>query len=389
VENRLLTIVFIDVQGFTKRTANSTREETSTFIEEIRAFVTQHLEKCQGRLVKTMGDGFMAAFDSPTNAVQCGCEMQRKLLARNANILNPEHFVRFRIGINTGEVGIDENGDLFGDPVNIAARIEGFAESGEVYISESTFLAMNRNEVGIVDLGPQMFKNATREIRVYKILGEGDRKPASANTTASPSASVLKADSANGGSIFQRMKGKPWLWAVCGMVVTLLLVFIGLKIAHRKKAPQQAPPQSDLSENEDIPLQVGEFPPPKSKRPGPIQEQLDAIEKLARERKFDEASNGVLAAKEMESSQNYRFTPKELGNMARILFNAGKKAECQAFLEEAIPRAKDTPDLANRLKYGLERLKSVKGLKQPRNDRFRKFKGGGNFGNNGPRPEGN
>lgn len=173
MENRLATIVFIDMQGYTKRSAGQTIEEMKRFHDEFHGFVKDHLERHAGILVKTLGDGFLARFDAPTKAVQCAHEMQRKLMARNEDMLNPDKIVRFRIGINTGEVGIDESGDLFGDPVNIASRIQSFAEPNEVYISEATYLAMNRNEFGAADLGPQQFKNATREIKVYKVLPKG------------------------------------------------------------------------------------------------------------------------------------------------------------------------------------------------------------------------
>jgi len=173
METRLLTIMFVDMAGYTRKSAQQTLDEMKLFHDEMQGFVKQHLEKYQGVLVKSLGDGFLARFDSPTNAVQCGLEMQKKLETRNANMMNPEHLVRFRIGINSGEVGVDETGDLFGDPVNVASRIQTFAEPNEVFISESTYLAMNRNEFGTMDLGPQELKNVTREIRVYKILKRG------------------------------------------------------------------------------------------------------------------------------------------------------------------------------------------------------------------------
>jgi class 3 adenylate cyclase len=170
METRVQTIMFIDMQGYTRRSARQTVDEMKLFHDELHGFVNTNLQKWTGVLVKTLGDGFLARFDSPTQAVQCGLEMQKKLESRNAQMVNPDNLVHFRIGINTGDVGIDENGDLFGDPVNIASRIQSFAEPNEVYISEATQLAMNQNEFHVSDLGPQMFKNATREIRVYKIV---------------------------------------------------------------------------------------------------------------------------------------------------------------------------------------------------------------------------
>jgi len=212
MENRLMTIVFIDMQGYTKRSASQTIEEMKLFHDQMFKFVSDIVERRGGVMVKTMGDGFMVRFDSPTSAVQTGIEIQRKLEGRNAQMMNPDSIVRFRIGINTGEVGIDENGDLFGDPVNIAARIQTFADTNDVFISESTYLAMNRNEFGAVDLGAQELKNATREIKIYKVLKNGSpgvtlpaaKKPAAAQPQAGLSDSHKKLIAAGvvGGLIF-------------------------------------------------------------------------------------------------------------------------------------------------------------------------------------------
>ena len=128
MENRLLTIMFIDMQGYTKRSAKQTIDDMKLFHDEMHGFVGGVIKNWDGTLVKSLGDGFLVYFESPTKAVQCGIEIQKKLETRNANIINPENFVRFRVGINTGEVGVDETGDLFGDPVNIAARVQNFAE---------------------------------------------------------------------------------------------------------------------------------------------------------------------------------------------------------------------------------------------------------------------
>ncbi len=159
-----------DIQGYTSRTSTQTREENELFIKETQSFVKRHVQEFEGELVKTMGDGFLVTFESPTNAVKCGLSIQRELSRRNANVLDTQSFVRFRIGICTGEVNIDETGDVYGDAVNIAARIQSFAEPNQVFIAESTFLSMNQSEVSAMDLGPQQFKNVLREIRVYRVI---------------------------------------------------------------------------------------------------------------------------------------------------------------------------------------------------------------------------
>ncbi|MCM8813234.1 MAG: tetratricopeptide repeat protein [Candidatus Omnitrophica bacterium] len=184
---KTLTILFADVQGYTSRTGRQTREQNDCFIQEIQAFVKKHAAEKGGTLVKSMGDGFLLTFESPTDGVACGMNMQKELDARNANILDQCNLIRFRIGISTGEVTLDENGDVYGEAVNIAARIEKFSSPNEVYISESTYLAMNKSEIQALDLGPQRFKNVLQEIRVYKVLDEhAPLKPAAHRTSALP-----------------------------------------------------------------------------------------------------------------------------------------------------------------------------------------------------------
>ncbi|MFZ2960717.1 MAG: adenylate/guanylate cyclase domain-containing protein [Candidatus Ozemobacteraceae bacterium] len=245
MDNRLATIVFVDMQGYTKRSAQQTIDEMKLFHDEMFGFVKQLVEKYAGILVKTLGDGFLVRFDSPTNAVQCGLEMQRKLESRNANILNPDSIVRFRIGINTGEVGIDETGDLFGDPVNIASRIQSYAEPNEVYISESTYLAMNRNEFGTQDLGPQSFKNATREIRIYKILKRGSpgvtlpRPVSAANAVDTASQQVPSHTTSS---------KKPYLFGALAGAMSISILFFAWKLLLRPRGSPKPPAPPAIAE---------------------------------------------------------------------------------------------------------------------------------------------
>ena len=170
MKRKTLTILFADVQGYTSRTAIQTRTENEQFVTEIRAFVEERIQEKGGVLVKAMGDGFLVTFESPTDAVACGQEMQKHIELRNANILDRNKFIRFRIGITTGEVNIDDTGDVYGDAVNIAARIQSFASPNDVFIAESTYLAMNKSEIKALDLGPQRFKNVLQEVRVYRVV---------------------------------------------------------------------------------------------------------------------------------------------------------------------------------------------------------------------------
>ncbi|MFZ5952918.1 MAG: adenylate/guanylate cyclase domain-containing protein [Candidatus Rifleibacteriota bacterium] len=237
MENRLMTIMFLDMQGYTKRSAKQTIEEMKLFHDQMQKFVTDVIERWSGIMVKTLGDGFLVRFESPTNAVQAGIEIQRKLEARNAQMMNPDSLVRFRIGINTGEVGLDESGDLFGDPVNIASRIQTFADTNDVFISESTFLAMNRNEFGAVDLGSQELKNATREIRIYKVLKNG--APGKIDTHKTAEKSKVK-------------------YVAIGLLVILLFGIVRGVI--KKAAAKKKPAQNVTEQSRNDPQTHGESP---------------------------------------------------------------------------------------------------------------------------------
>jgi class 3 adenylate cyclase len=164
--------MFVDLQGYTSLTSQKTREEHQIFVKEIHSFVEKHAQSKRGNLVKAMGDGFLITFESPTDAINCGLAIQEEIGRRNMNILDQSHWLRLRVGISTGEVSVDEKGDVYGEAVNLAARIEKRCDPNEVFISESTYLAMNRSEVNALDLGALKFKNVTEDVRVFKILKE-------------------------------------------------------------------------------------------------------------------------------------------------------------------------------------------------------------------------
>ncbi|MBU1107928.1 MAG: adenylate/guanylate cyclase domain-containing protein [Candidatus Riflebacteria bacterium] len=275
MENRLMTIVFIDMQGYTKRSASQTIEEMKLFHDQMFKFVSDTVEKGGGVMVKTMGDGFMVRFDSPTNAVQTGIEIQKRLESRNAQMMNPDSIVRFRIGINTGEVGIDENGDLFGDPVNIAARIQTFADSNDVFISETTYLAMNRNEFGSVDLGAQDLKNATREIKIYKVLKNG-----SPGVTVSGARKPVQPSAAGVTESHKKL-----IVAAVVVVLVLFTLLAGYFIGARRNRQVSPPPEPVYGYQQPVPPQgaqpeiFGDPPqnPPSSVR---LPENVDTLLQL-------------------------------------------------------------------------------------------------------------
>src|SRR5262249_14140737 len=113
--------------------------------------------------------GFIAIFDSPLEAVRCAIVIQQNMTGRNA-VLSKNLWIEFRIGVNLGDVIIEE-GDIYGDGVNVASRIEGIAEPGQVYISGGIYEQIkNKLVCGYESLGDRKVKNITDPVRVYKVL---------------------------------------------------------------------------------------------------------------------------------------------------------------------------------------------------------------------------
>lgn len=167
-ETRVLTIVFTDIKGFTERTSSSDRESVSRLLQKHEELLLPFVSAYEGKLIKTIGDAFLLSFASPTNAVLCAVMMQEKLKEFNFG-LNQSEKIEIRIAINTGEVLL-RDGDVFGEPVNIAARIEGLTEANEVWFSESTYLAMNRKEVPTSLIGDYRLKGIPEAIKIYRVL---------------------------------------------------------------------------------------------------------------------------------------------------------------------------------------------------------------------------
>lgn len=160
-----------DIKGFTDKTARQSRAQVMELLKKHKELVLPVVNKFNGSLVKTIGDAFLVTFDSPTDAVLCGVEIQKVLGGHNEGKHHEER-IDIRIAINAGEVSISEDEDIFGDAVNITSRIEGMAEAGEVFFTEAVYLAMNKKEVPSSEIGYRQFKGVPEKIKVYKVLRE-------------------------------------------------------------------------------------------------------------------------------------------------------------------------------------------------------------------------
>ena len=170
LQTRNLSIMFTDMKGFTTKTATQSREQLQHLLEMQDQLIRPAIAQFDGEIVKTIGDAFMVSFDSPTDAVLCGMKIQENVLNHNARATSSDQF-EVRIAVNSGEVNI-KDGDVFGEPVNIASRIESIAEPNEVYFTESIYLSMNKNEIPSAEVGHRRLKGIPEEIKVYKVLSE-------------------------------------------------------------------------------------------------------------------------------------------------------------------------------------------------------------------------
>jgi adenylate cyclase len=168
VERRLAAILAADVAGYS-RLIGADEEGTLEHQKALRnELVDPRIAEHKGRLVKTTGDGLLVEFASVVDALRCTAEIQAALAERNAP-LPTDRRIEFRIGIHQGDVVV-EDGDIFGDGVNIAARLEGLAEPGGICVSARVREdAAGKIELAFSDLGEQQLKNIERPVRAYAV----------------------------------------------------------------------------------------------------------------------------------------------------------------------------------------------------------------------------
>src|SRR6266581_2533079 len=181
---KLAAILAADVAGYSKL-AGADEERTLARLRALRSdLIDPTIALHHGRVVKRTGDGVLVEFRSVVDAVRCAVEVQNAMIERNAG-LPPERRIEFRVGIHLGDVVEESDGDLMGDGVNIAARLEGIAQPGMICLSEDAYRQVKgRLNLAVSDLGPKELKNIVEPIRVYSLeVGKpAQAKPAPATT---------------------------------------------------------------------------------------------------------------------------------------------------------------------------------------------------------------
>ena len=185
---KIAAILVADVVGYS-RLAGADEEGTLARLRELRSDLTDPaVATYRGRVVKRTGDGSLIEFRSVVDAVRCAIEVQNGIVERNAG-LSAERRIEFRVGIHLGDVVEEADGDLMGDGVNIAARLESIAKPGAICLSEDAYRQVKgRLDLVVRDLGPTQLKNIAEPIRVYSLqVGFAPQaKPAPAPTAEKP-----------------------------------------------------------------------------------------------------------------------------------------------------------------------------------------------------------
>lgn len=206
VHRRLAAILAADVVGYSRLMAEDETGTLTALKQHRAALIDPTIAEHSGRIVKLMGDGMLVEFGSVVDAVECAVSIQRGMMERNADTPDSRR-ITFRIGVNLGDVIIDGD-DIFGDGVNVAARLEGLAEPGGVCISGTVFEHIKgKLDVSFDDLGPREVKNIAEPVRAFSVSMDGtglsenanarsDKTPITAH--AKPSIAVLAFDNIGG-----------------------------------------------------------------------------------------------------------------------------------------------------------------------------------------------
>ena len=207
VERRLAAVLAADVAEYS-RLMGTDEEGTLARLKAVRkALVDPTIAKHRGRIVKTTGDGMLVEFASAVDAVRGAVEVQRGMADQNVSV-RPDQRIEFRIGIHVGDIIIDDN-DIFGDGVNVAARVENECDPGGVCLSGNAFEQIRgKTDFTFDDLGEKRLKNIERPVRLYAVQGATS---AAATTTAaisicSPTKASLSRSQTNPPSQFFRSR---------------------------------------------------------------------------------------------------------------------------------------------------------------------------------------
>lgn len=160
-----LAIMFVDMAGFAERTARQSRAQNKIMLRDLYGLLIPLIARFGGNRVKSIGDALLVTFRSPTDSVRCGMAMHDAVASYNQRVAEP---IRIRVALNVGEVRL-ERSDVFGEAVNIAARVEEVTPAGEIYLTGVVYLSMNKTEVPSEHIGEHRLKGIPEPVRLFRV----------------------------------------------------------------------------------------------------------------------------------------------------------------------------------------------------------------------------
>jgi adenylate cyclase len=219
MDRRLTAILAADVVGYSRLMGEDEVGTLEGLKSCRRELIDPEIKKHHGRMIKLMGDGALVEFASVVDAVQCAAVIQRRMADRNKGAAEARQ-IRFRIGVNLGDI-IVEGDDIYGDGVNIAARLQAIAEPGGICISGTAFdHAAHKVDVGFAGLGEQRLKNIADPIRVYRILLDPGQ---------------------SGKIVVAPHRPGPWIMILAGIAAVLLIALVAGIFAWQRPSALQRP----------------------------------------------------------------------------------------------------------------------------------------------------
>jgi class 3 adenylate cyclase len=266
---KLAAMLAADVVGYS-RLAGSDEDRTLARMRALRSdLIDPTIAVHRGRVVKRTGDGVLVEFRSVVDAVRCAMEMQNGMVERNAG-LPPERRIEFRVGVHLGDVVEESDGDLMGDGVNIAARLEGVAQPGAICLSEDAYRQVrSRLDLIVSDLGQTQLKNIVEPVRIYSLQVGVAAQPKNAAPKKSALASRLTRLAAGIVVFALAVSGAAFLWARVspGPVLATSAPAAQVAIASPPLTANLAPvPAPVVARTADVAV----APPPPIAKPAPV-----------------------------------------------------------------------------------------------------------------------
>jgi class 3 adenylate cyclase len=317
-----LAIMFVDMAGFAERTARQTREQNKSLLRDFAGLLIPLIARFGGRHVKSIGDALLVAFRSPTDSVRCGMAMHDAIVAYN-NERRSDDPIQIRVALNVGEVRLEPD-DVFGEAVNIAARVEELTPPGEIYLTGVVYLSMNKAEVPAEHIGERMLKGVPEPVRLFRVpphklsrltlagepldpspnelpYGGMHRLPPDAHVLARLAESLRRAPYVDWGAKARAVPVRPILTGIAALGVASAL----LAVAYAVIAVKPAPPPAQAAVAPDpapapAPVTAAILPPPPAAPDPRAREALADAHTAFFERKRVTAARGYAKALELD-----------------------------------------------------------------------------------------